>query len=110
MSSATGYIKLKVPYAKNLVITSVSFPASDTVLVTGSVDIDFKDHKAWKEFGYKDGNFQYFRDYWVAQATAKALFSYNGVTVRLLDIDWTQTQLDKNHDRLTFMIKVQLVS
>jgi len=109
LSSAIGYVKLKVPYAKNLEITGVNWDG-DTVHVTGSVDIEFKNHKAWTEFGYKDGNFQYFHDYWVTQATEKALFSYNGVTVRLLEMDWTLAQHYKNYDHLLFTIKAQLVS
>ena len=108
LSSATGYVKLKAPYAKNLNITGVSW-VGDTVEVTGSVDIEFKNHKAWDEFGYKDGNFPYFYAYWESQVeNPPKVFSYDGISVKLLDIEWTLAQHNKNYDHLTFMIKVQV--
>ena len=104
ISVAVGYLSAAYPYAKNIRVVPVAIQGN-TVTLKGSVDIYFTD-RAWKEFGYKNGNFHNFDKYWQSQEAKK--FSYLGNQVRIEHIDWTLVKHYHDHDRLSFVIKLKV--
>lgn len=104
--AAVGYINIRVPYAKSLVL-HIDDVSNGMVTVSGSVDIKYKNPKAWTEFGYKDGNFYYFSKYWEDQVGNE--FSYAGITVRLEGININLDQHTQSYDHLTFTILLRPV-
>ncbi len=107
LSAAIGVVNFKAPYAKNLDVHLASWNGN-TLTFTGSVDIHYKNPQAWSDFGYKDGNFQYFYAYW--QQQEGKTFSYAGVTVKLIDVTITLTQHTPSYDHLIFSVQLQQVS
>jgi hypothetical protein len=98
-SAAIGYINFKAPYAKNINLRIVT--------VVGSVDIKYKNPQAWTEFGYKDGNFYYFEQYW--QNQIGKTFSYAGITATLVFISIELDKHTPSYDHLLFTVKLQPV-
>lgn len=103
---AVGYVSSAYPYVKNVRASPVAVQGS-TVTIKGTVDIYFTD-RAWEEIGYKSGNFYHFDKYWQSQEGHR--FSYMGVTVRLEHIDWTLVRHYQDHDRLSFVLRVRVLS
>ena len=138
-SSAIGYVNLKLPYVKDLKVTSITFSQlhENAFVVTGTVDVDFKNHKAWIEGvgGYKGGeeNFPDFQAWWddlegskwtfdgkevkrlphelgkLGKGLSKGLFD-DVYVVKLWSVDWELLEHYKNHDILGFTVELQLVT
>jgi hypothetical protein len=102
---AVGYLSSAYPYVKNIKAAPVAIQGS-TVTIKGSVDIYFTD-RAWEEIGYKRGNFYHFDKYWQSQEGHK--YSYLGYTVTLVHMDWTLVKHYRDHDRLSFVMKVKIL-
>ena len=132
-SGAIGYANLKLPYVKNLQITGIEASTINpgAYVVTGLVDVDFKNHKAWVEGvgGYKEDNFYYMNKWWDINMEGKD-FSFDGQEVKklghevkalkgllpkgiyvvhLYSINWELDEHFKNHDRVKFTAELQLI-
>jgi hypothetical protein len=107
ISVAVGIVHVKAPYAKNLEVHLASWDGN-VLTFAGSVDINYKNPQAWTDIGYKEGNFQYFYQYW--QNQEGKTFSYSGVNVKLIDVNMGMTH-NPNHatDHIQFTIKLQQV-
>jgi hypothetical protein len=106
ISATIGYVNWKAPYAKNLSL-HVDKVDGNIITVSGSVDILYKNPQAWKEFGYKDGNFNYFYQYW--QNQEQKTFTYAGVDAKLIDITIVLAGHTQSKDHLEFTIVLQIV-
>jgi len=105
VSSTVGYLNFKAPYARNLDL-KVDSIEGNIVTVVGSVDILYKNPRAWRDFGYKDGNFNYFYQYW--QDQEGKTFRYAGVTAKLLDITIVLAKHTLSEDNLYFKIVLEI--
>jgi hypothetical protein len=106
VSATVGYVNFKAPYAKNLDL-HVGSIEGNTVTIIGSVDIHYKNPQAWRDFGYKDGNFQYFYQYW--QDQEGKTFTYAGISAKLLDITIVLAEHTPSKDHLEFTIVLERV-
>ncbi len=106
ISAAAGFVSIKAPYAKNLNVHFDGF--SDGVYTfSGSVDIHYKNPQAWTDFGYKEGNFYFFNQYW--QSQVGNTFTFAGVTAKLVGITIVLAGHTQSSDHLVFTVKLQPV-
>jgi hypothetical protein len=84
----------RFPFLQNFEATSYSF-LGNYLVVTGTVEVPFTE-AAWTEFGYRDGNFYWFNEWWQQQAGTV----YG--PVRLVSITWTLLEHTESYDRLGF--------
>jgi hypothetical protein len=75
-------------------VTSYSF-SGDYLMVTGTVEVPFTE-AAWTEFGYRDGNFYWFSEWWQQQGDIPI------GPFRLVSITWTLLEHTESYDRLGF--------
>lgn len=106
ISAAAGIVNLKAPYAKNFEVRLSSWEGN-ILTFTGSIDIYYKYPQAWRDIGYKDGNFKYFYQYW--QDQEGNTFRYANVNVRLVDVFMDLTKHTASYDHIRFTIKIQQV-
>ncbi len=106
ISAAVGFVNLRAPYAKNL---NAHFDGVNNGVYSfsGSVDIIYRNPQAWRDFGYKDGNFYFFNQYWENQVGNT--FTFAGVSAKLVDISITLDGHFQSHDHLLFTVKLQPV-
>jgi hypothetical protein len=87
-------IASRFPFLQNLTVTSYTF-AGDCLVVTGTVEVVLTE-EAWTKFGYRDGNFYWFNEWWQQQGG----MAYG--PVRLVSIEWTLLEHTESYDRLGF--------
>jgi len=103
---AIGYLSSAYPYVKNIRASPVAIQGN-VITIKGTVDIYFT-NRAWQEIRYKSGSFTNFDSYWHSQIGQT--YSYMGATVKLEYIDWTLVRHYQDHDRLSFVLKVKVLS
>jgi hypothetical protein len=103
---ASCYLAAAFPFFKHINATPVAIQG-DTVTIKGTVDVYFS-CQAWREFGYKNGNFPYF-DHWWHQQIGNTYW-YMGVHAKLVYIDWTLLQHYPDHDHLGYVMKIKVLS
>lgn len=93
-------ISARFPFIQKLTVTSYDYDGR-YLAVTGTMDV-LLDEEAWVEFGYKEGNFYWFNEWWQDQVGNK--FG----PFRLVSITWTLLEHTETHDRLGFEMLLTL--
>jgi hypothetical protein len=99
-------IMVHYPFIKNLQINPVSIadlcltqPSSNhNIIISGTMKVYFTE-QAWKEFGYKSGNFYWFNLWWQEHGAGIKIGWYT-----IKSIKWTLLQHTANYDELGFTI------
>jgi hypothetical protein len=90
----------RYPFIKNLQITSIS-GSNNRLTITGILKVLFT-REAWREFGYKRGNFYWFNKYWQDQVGKTVQFG--NWHLKLLAIKWTLLEHEARYDKLGFVL------
>jgi hypothetical protein len=106
ISLAACAIGAAYPYVKHINAAPVAIQGN-VVTIKGTVDIYFCE-RAWEEIGYKPGNFKYYDRWWHEQIGNT--YCYMGVRAQLVYIDWTLLHHYCDHDRLSYVLKVKVLS
>ena len=88
-------IMSRYSFVQNLTVTSFNY-ADGQLIVNGTMDVYFSD-QAWEQFGYKDGNFGYFNQWW-EDNEGNLRFG----AIKLVDITWTLLEEHETYDKLGF--------
>jgi len=93
-------IMARYPFIQNLTVTSFNYK-NGQLIVTGTMDVYFTD-QAWEQFGYKDGNFYWFNEWW-QEHEGNLRFG----AIRLVDVEWTLLEPHETYNKLAFTAVVE---
>lgn len=93
-------IAARFPFIQNFTATSYNYDG-EYLTVTGTMDVLFTD-EAWEKFGYRDGNFYWFNEWWQNQIGE----TYG--PFRLVSITWNLIEHTETHDTLGFEVVLTL--
>lgn len=93
-------IAARFPFIQNFNVTSANYKGG-YLIVTGTMNVLFTD-EAWAKFGYKDGNFYWFNEWWQNQIGS----TYG--PFKLVSITWVLIEHTETHDKLGFEIVLTL--
>jgi hypothetical protein len=94
-------VMLRYPFIKDAAVTSVSLHGGQ-IIVSGTVRVLFTD-EAWTEFGYKDGNFDWFSKWWQEEAPG-----LTHARLRLVSAEWVIIEHTEAYDVLGFTMVLEL--
>ena len=97
-------ITTQFPFIQNFTVTSFNYAHArhrHYLVITGTMDVLFTD-EAREKFGYEDGNFYWFNEWWQNQVGAK----YG--PFRLVSITWTLIEHTETQDTLGFEVVLAL--
>lgn len=97
--SAPSVIMAQYPFIHNMKIGSVA-TVGTYLVVSGTMKVYFTD-AAWKEFGYKPGNFYWFQKWW----NSNAPFTYG--LIKIVKVDWTLLKHTEKYDELAFVARIE---
>ncbi len=92
-------IMARYPFIQDLGVTDLSFDG-EYLHVYGTVKVQLTE-EAWTEFGYKDGNFHWFNEWWQEQVGNK----YGPFT--LISIEWTVLERTETYHKLSFNVVLE---
>ncbi len=92
-------IMARYPFIQNLTVTSVSYE-SGYVVISGTMRVQFTG-QAWTDFGYKDGNFYWFNEWWQEQV------GETHGAFKLVSIRWAFIEHTGTYDKLGFVITLE---
>lgn len=93
-------IMLRFPFIQDLTVTSVTYENGKFV-ITGTIKVLLSD-EAWAQFGYKDGNFYWFNEWWQTEAPGMTKGPF-----RLVSVTWTLIEHTEAYDRLGFTLVLE---
>lgn len=88
-------IMLRYPFIKDLSVATVDYQGGH-IIVTGTFRVLLTD-QAWSEFGYKDGNFEWFNKWWQDEAPGIDVGPF-----RIVSVTWTLVEHTATYDKLAF--------
>jgi len=92
-------IMARYPFIQNLAVTSLNYE-NGYLIFSGVMDVYFTD-EAWAEFGYKNGNFYWFNQWWQDQVGNR----YG--PFKLVSITWKIIEHTETYDKLGFVIVLE---
>jgi hypothetical protein len=93
-------IMLRYPFIQDLTVTSVT-PQNGQIIITGTVKVLLTD-EAWTQFGYKDGNFEWFNEWWQTEAPGMTKGPF-----RLVSMTWILNEHTETYDELRFTLVLE---
>ena len=93
-------IMLRFPFIQDLTVTSVTYQ-NGRLIVTGSMKVLFTD-EAWIQFGYKEGNFDWFNEWWQTEAPGMTKGPF-----RLVSLTWILIEHTEAYDKLGFTMVLE---
>lgn len=93
-------IMLRFPFIQDLTVTSVTYENGKFV-ITGTIKVLLSD-EAWAQFGYKDGNFYWFNEWWQTEAPGMTKGPF-----RLVSMTWILIEHTEVYDELSFTIVLE---
>lgn len=94
-------IMLRYPFVRDLVVTAADYQGGQ-VIVTGTLTVQLTD-QAWSEFGYKDGNFEWFAKWWQDEAPGVDVGPF-----RIVSVTWTLVEHTATYDKLAFVAVLEV--
>jgi hypothetical protein len=93
-------IMLRYPFIQDLTVTRVTYQ-NDQIVITGTMKVLLTD-EAWTQFGYKDGNFEWFNEWWQTEAPGMIKGPF-----RLVSMTWILIQHTEAYDELGFTLVLE---
>lgn len=94
-------IMLRYPFIRDLAVTAADYQGGH-VIVTGTLTVLLTD-QAWSEFGYKDGNFEWFAKWWQEEA-----YGIDVGPFRIVSVTWTLVEHAATYDKLGFVAVLEV--
>lgn len=92
-------IMVRYPFIQDLSVPGLSFDGK-SLQVSGTFKVQLTE-EAWTEFGYQDGNFHWFNEWWQEQVGNR----YGPFT--LISVEWTVLERTETHHKLGFTIVLE---
>jgi hypothetical protein len=93
-------IMLRYSFIQDLTVTPVTYQ-NGQFIITGTMKVLFTD-EAWSQFGYKDGNFEWFNEWWQTEAPGMTMGPF-----RLVSMTWILIEHTETYDRLEFILVLE---
>ena len=93
-------IMVRYPFIQDLTVTSVTYQ-NEQMIITGTMTVLFTD-EAWSQFGYKDGNFDWFNEWWHTEAPGMTKGPF-----RLVSMTWNLIEHTEAYDMLRFTLVLE---
>ena len=93
-------IMLRYSFIQDLTVTSVTCQ-NGQIVITGTMKVLLTD-EAWTQFGYKDGNFEWFNGWWQTEAPGMTRGPF-----RLVLMTWTLINHTEAYDELGFTLVLE---